>query len=223
MACKFHAAMTSFTYTSFFSRRRLALVAAGCLLAAVLPVQAERADRLKKMEVESDQPGKVDLINQLVVFNGNVVVSKGTMLIKAARIEVRESADGYQSAIAVGTPAQPASFRQKREGVNEFVEGEAERLEFDSKLDTIRFINKASVRRLRGTAVADEVTGALITYDGTAELFTVAGGSAAVTPANPTGRVRYVFTPKEGTPAAAEAASQAASSSPAQPASGARR
>jgi len=213
MACKFHAAMPPLTYTAPVvpTPRRLALLAAACVLGVALPAHAERADRLKKMEVESDQPGKVDLINQLVVFNGNVVVSKGTMLIKAARIEVRESPDGYQSAVAIGSASQPASFRQKREGVNEFVEGEAERLEYDSKLDTIRFINKASVRRLRGTAVADEVTGALITYDGSAELFTVAGGTAAVTPSNPTGRVRYVFTPKEDTPAAAEAASQAAS------------
>jgi len=211
MACKFHAAMPPLTYTLLTSSRRLAFLAAACALMAALPAQAERADRLKKMEVESDQPGKVDLINQLVVFNGNVVVSKGTMLIKAARIEVRESPDGYQSALAIGSAGQPASFRQKREGLNEFIEGEAERLEYDSKLDTIRFVSKASVRRLRGTAVADEVTGALITYDGTAELFTVAGGSAAVTPNNPTGRVRYVFTPKEGTPAAAEAASQPAS------------
>ena len=203
------------------SRRRatLATLAAVMLACAMAPVQAERADRLKKMEVESDQPGKVDLINQLVVFNGNVVVSRGTMLIKASRIEVRESPDGYQSAIAIGNATQPASFRQKREGLNEYIEGEAERLEYDSKFDTIRFINKASVRRLRGTTVADEVTGALITYDGTAELFTVAGGTAAVTPTNPTGRVRYVFTPKEGTPAAAEAASQPAS----QPSSGSKR
>ncbi|HEX3138906.1 MAG TPA: lipopolysaccharide transport periplasmic protein LptA, partial [Rhizobacter sp.] len=75
----------------------------------------------------------------------------------------------------------------------------------------IRFINRASVKRLRGTVVADEVTGALITYDNTAELFTVAGGPTAATPANPTGRVRAVLTPREGTPAAAEAASAAAS------------
>ncbi|HEY0817401.1 MAG TPA: lipopolysaccharide transport periplasmic protein LptA [Rhizobacter sp.] len=177
------------------------------LCSMVLPVQAEKADRYKKMEVESDQPGKVDLQNQIVVFNGNVVVSKGTMVIKAGRIEVRETPDGYHQATAVATPGQLATFRQKREGVDEYIEGEAERLEYDSKADTIRFINKASVRRLRGTTVADEVTGALITYDNTAELFTVAGGASAATPGNPTGRVRAVLSPRQDSPAAAEAAS----------------
>jgi lipopolysaccharide export system protein LptA len=203
MACKFHAAMKS-TYLT--SRTRQLCLCAFALWAAALPAQAEKADRLKKMEVESDQPGKVDLQNQIVVFNGNVVVTKGTMVIRANRIEVRESPEGYQYATAIGTASHLAGFRQKREGVNEFIEGEAERLEYDSKADTIRFTGKASVKRLRGTAVADEVTGALITYDNTAEVFTVSGGASAATPANPTGRVRAVLTPREGTPAAAEAA-----------------
>jgi lipopolysaccharide export system protein LptA len=175
------------------------------------PVLAERADRLKKMEVESDQPGKVDLQKQIVTFNGNVVVTKGTLMLRADRIEVRESADGYQVAIATGTPAQPARFRQKREGVDEYIEGEAERLEYESKADTLRLINQAHVRRLRGSEVADEVSGALIVYDNAAEVFTVSGGAKAATPANPTGRVRAVLAPRAGTPAAAEAASAAAS------------
>jgi len=162
------------------------------------------------MEVESDLPGKVDLQKQIVVFNGDVVVSKGTLLIRAARIEVRET-DGYQFATASGQGGKLATFRQKREGVNEFIEGEAERLEYDAKTDTVRFVNKAQVRRLRGTEVADEAHGALIVYDNTAEVFTVSGGAAAATPANPTGRVRVVLGPREGTAAAAEAASQAAS------------
>jgi lipopolysaccharide export system protein LptA len=198
--------------TELLSKLRFLLPAFALALGAVAtPVQAEKADRLKKMEVESDQPGKVDLQNQIVVFNGNVVVTKGTMSIRADRIEVRESPEGYQYATATGSSGQLARFRTKRDNVNEFIEGEAERLEYDSKADTIRFINRASVRRLRGTAVADEVTGAVITYDNTAELFTVSGGPSAATPANPTGRVRAVLTPREGTPAAAEAASAAAS------------
>ena len=208
MVCKFHAAMNS---PFFPSCPPLLPACVFALWAVATPVLAEKADRLQKMEVESDQPGKVDLQNQIVVFNGNVVVTKGTMVIRANRIEVRESPEGYQYATAIGSSNQLAGFRQKREGVNEYIEGRAERLEYDSKADTIRFVNKASVKRLRGTEVADEVTGALITYDNTAELFTVSGGTSAATPANPTGRVRAVLTPRQDTPAAAEAASAAAS------------
>lgn len=179
------------------------------VLALALPAAAERADRLKPLNVEADQPGKIDLQNQIVVFNGNVVVTKGTMVIRAARIEVRESPDGYHSAVATGTPDKPATFRQKRDGVDETIEGEGQRLEYDGKTETVRFVTRAAVRRLRGSVVADEISGSVVAYDSIAEVFSVSGGGEP-TPENPSGRVRAVLAPREGTEAAA-AASQAAS------------
>jgi len=171
--------------------RWLALAAA----LAGAPVQAERADRNKPMSIEADQPGSVDLQRQVVIFNGNVVISQGTMLLKADRVELRERPDGYREAKAIGNAERPASFRQKRDGVDEVVEGAAERIEFDAKTDTLRFVGHAAVRRLRAGVVADEITGSLITWDNTNELFNVTGGAA--TPSNPTGRVRAVFAPRE--------------------------
>ncbi len=192
----------------------LALVA---LLAFAAPAGAEKADRFKPLNVEADLPGKIDLLNQHVVFNGNVVVTKGTMTIRASRIEVRESPDGYHTAVAFGTPSQHATFRQKRDAPDEYIAGDAERLEYDGKSDVIRFVNNASVRRLRGSETSDEISGNLVTYDSGTEVFNVTGG-ATPTAANPGGRVRAVLTPKEGSAAAAEAAAgaSAAASAPAQ-------
>jgi lipopolysaccharide export system protein LptA len=199
----------------FFAVRLAALALALPLLAAAPLAQAEKADRFKPLNVEADLPGKIDLLNQFVVFNGNVVVSKGTMVIRAGRIEVRELPDGYHMAVAFGSPGQHATFRQKRDEPDEFIEGDAERLEYDGKSDVIRFVNNASVRRLRGSATSDEISGNLVTYDSTTEVFNVSGGATA-TPANPGGRVRATLTPKEGSAAAAEAASAAsAATSPA--------
>ena len=172
------------------------------------PTLAEKADRYKPLTVEADQPGKIDLLNQFVVFNGNVVVTKGTMVIHAARIEVRESPDGYHRAVALGSAGQHATFRQTRDVPNEFIAGDAERLEYDGKTEVVRLVDNASFRRLRGSAVADEIIGNLITYDSVADLLTVSGGQAA-TAANPGGRVRAVLTPKPNTSAAAEAAAAA--------------
>ena len=201
--------------------RRLgaALAAAAVLAGAGLPAaRAERADRFKPLNVEADLPGTIDLLHQQVVFNGNVVVTKGTMTIRANRIEVRELPDGYHTAVAYGTPSQHATFRQKRDVPDEYIAGDAERLEYDGKSDTIRFVNNASVRRLRGGEVADEISGNLVTYDSTSEVFSVTGG-ATPTPSNPSGRVRAVLTPREGSAAAAEAAraASAAASAPASP------
>ncbi len=188
---------------------RAAALTLAVLLAAG-PAIAEKGDRFKPLNVEADQPGKIDLLNQHVVFTGNVVVTKGTMTIRAGRIEVRETPDGYHSAVAIGAPGKPATFRQKRDGVDEWIEGEAERLEYDGKTDTIRFVTNAAVRRLRGSTVADEIAGNVVSYDSIGEVFSVSGGAAA-TPTNPGGRVRAVLTPREGSPAAAEAAAAAAS------------
>ena len=183
---------------------RFPCAAAVLTFGLALPAHAERGDRLKPLNVEADQSGRVDLQNQTVVFSGNVVVSKGTMVIRAARIEVRQTPAGYDTATAFGAPGRPATFRQKRDGVDEFIDGQPERLEYDGRADVIKFITNAAVRRLRGVAVADEITGNLVTYDATTEVFSVSGG-AATTAANPGGRVRAVLTPREGSAAALEA------------------
>ena len=225
MACKIHAAMrnsalsvsTACPAPPFRLRRAPATILA-LLIAAGVPVsRAEKADRFKPLNVEADLPGKIDLLHQFVVFNGNVVVTKGTMTIRAARIEVRELPDGYHTAVAFGTPAQHATFRQKRDVPDEYIAGDAERLEYDGKSDVIRFVNNATVRRLRGGDTADEISGNLVTYNSATEVFSVTGG-ATPTATNPGGRVRAVLTPKEGTAAAAEAAraASAAASGPPQ-------
>ena len=191
MVCKFCAAMPSSVAP--------ALLAALLLMAAGLPVQAEKADRSKPLTIEADQPSSLDLINQVVVFNGNVVLMQGTMAIRADRVEVRERPDGHRGAVALGSPGRPAAFRQKRDGLDETIEGQALRIEYDSRGDVVRFAGDAQVRRLRGGQPADEISGSLITYDNGNETFSVAGAAASAPgQAAPAagGRVRVVITPR---------------------------
>ena len=212
MSCKFHASMTQLHHSPI-----VPLLAALACAFAVAPAQAERADRSKPFNVVADQ-STADLAKQVMVLTGGVTITKGTMVIKADRVELREAPDGYRTAVAIGTAARPATFRQKRDNVDEYIDGRAERLEYDDRADLIRFVNNAIVRRLRGTAVGDEITGNLITYDNTNELFNVTGApnvaAAGSGKGSADGRVRAVLTPREGTAAAAEAAA-AASGAPA--------
>lgn len=179
-----------------------------CLAAAALavalvgwPAYAEKADRSKPMVIEADRPGTVDLQRQVVVFNGNVSISQGTMVMRAERVEMREMPNGYRAATALGSPGKPATWRQRRDGVDEVVEGSADRIEFDGRADTMRFLGNGAVRRLRAGAVADEITGGSIVWDNTAEVFRVEGGATSAT--NPSGRVRVILSPRaDGPPAA---------------------
>jgi lipopolysaccharide export system protein LptA len=172
--------------------------------------QAEKADRTKPMVVEADQPGTLDLQSQVVVFNGNVRITQGTLSLRAESVEVRESRDGQRSATAVGASGKPASYRQKRDDLDEWVEGSADRIEYDTRSDTLKLSGNASVRRLRGSTVADEISGGSIVWDNAAGVFTVSGG--AVTPANPGGRIRAVLAPRS-----APAASGAGETTPLKP------
>jgi lipopolysaccharide export system protein LptA len=176
---------------------------------AAMPVAAERADRGKPLEIEADRNLDVNLGSEVAVLTGNVLIRKGTLQIRADRVEVRTSQDGFRTAIAFGS-GRPATFRQKRDAPNEFIDGQADRLEYEERGDVVRFVNNAVVRRLRGTTVGDEVTGSLITYDGTRETFKASNAPAGSSPATAdSGRVRVTLMPREGSEAAADAARHA--------------
>ena len=182
----------------FLTALALALGAVG------LPLRAETADRGKPMTLESDQPCTVNLLKQTSVCSGNVVISQGTLLIRAERLELRETPEGYQVVLATGSSAKPATYRQKRDGVNETVEGLAQRIAYDSRAGTLRFEGTAQVRRLLGPVLADEIEGAVIVWDSVAETFNVSGGAANA--GNPAGRVRAVIAPRQPAASAPAAA-----------------
>jgi lipopolysaccharide export system protein LptA len=183
----------------------------GLALAAALPApaRAEKADRDKPMTVEADRDGTIDTRLGVTVFSGNAVISQGTMIIRAERVEVRDPPTGPRTAVATGTPGRPASFRQKREGVDEHVEAQAERIEYDGAADTLRFSGNAVLRRLRAGSVVDEAQGALIVWDNRSESLSMRGGT--VTPVNPGGRVRVTLGPAKPASAPTSSASPPAS------------
>lgn len=180
-----------------FSRRpRRPLASRAGLLALALlaaPALAAKSDRDKPINIVSERGGIVDVVKQRTEFNGDVVLSKGTMVLRAERLDVRETADGYYMAYASGAAGKPVTFRQARDVPGEFIEGSAEQLEYDSRADTVRFIGNAVVRRMRGAAVSDEVNGAVINYDNRSEVFSVEGGQNSP---HPTGKVRVVMMPR---------------------------
>jgi lipopolysaccharide export system protein LptA len=175
---------------------------------AAFPVAAEKADRDKPMNAESDAL-RYDDLKQTSVFTGNVVITKGTIIIRGARVDVHQDAEGYQTAIVIASPDKLAFYRKKRDLVDEYIEGEGERIEYDSRADTVKFIKRAVLRRYVGAALADETTGDLIVYDNPTDVFTVDAGRQNRTAANPSGRVRALLAPRNKmlTPAPDTAAS----------------
>lgn len=172
---------------------RLTLTALALLAAGWAPWSlAAKADRDKPVIVDYDRGG-LDLVKQRTELGGNVVLSKGSMVMRAEHMDVRETSDGYYQAYASGTAAKQVTFRQARDVPGEFIEGSADQVEYDTRSDTMRFIGNAVMRRVRGTSVADEVTGAVINYDNRSEVFSIEGGQSSPHPA---GRGRVVLMPR---------------------------
>lgn len=147
--------------------------------------QAERADRGKPVHLEADQV-LIDEARQFSRFEGRVQLTQGTLQIQADSIEVREDAEGHQHLTAIG---RPAKFRQRYEGTNEYAEGYGNRIEYDTRTETVDFYEQARVKR-----GLDEVQGAHITYSTRTEVFEARGGSTATESGS--GRVRAVLQPK---------------------------
>ena len=175
-----------------------------CVLLAPL-AQAEKADRNKPMNVEADTL-RYDDVKQVSIFTGNVVLTKGSIVIRAARIDVRQDSDGYQFGTITGAPDKLAFFRQKREALDEFIEGESELIEYDGRADVVKFVRKALLRRLRGATLADEIAGGLIVYENLTDTFSVDGNAVKGAAPIPGQRVRAVLTPKPEGAATAPAA-----------------
>lgn len=159
------------------------------------PVHAEKADRDKPTNLEADSV-HVDDQTQTQTFEGNVQLSKGTLVIRADRIVVTQDADGFQRGVATSTGGPLPHFRQKREGLDEYIEGEAERIEHDSKNEKTEFHSRAWVR-----SGLDEVHGQFISYDGKTENYVVTNGPNGTRAQPGSGdRVRAVIQPRDKKP-----------------------
>jgi lipopolysaccharide export system protein LptA len=173
----------------------LTLIATLCAALFSTQAGAEKADKNKPLNAEADAL-RYDDLKQTSVFTGNVVITKGSIILRGATVNVRQDNEGFQYGTLTETGGKRAFFRQKREGLNEWIEGEAETIYYDGKADSVTFTKNAVLRRFKGAALNDETTGSQITYDNVTDVFNVVGGPANASATNPTGRIRIMMTPQ---------------------------
>ena len=174
------------------------LLSALALMVYASSCMAERADREKPIQLDADQV-TINDTKKISTFTGGVKLTQGTLQLLGDKVVVTENKDGFTLATVYG---RVASFRQKREGLNEYVEGSGERIVYDTRTETVDFYNQARVKR-----DLDDVRGEHISYSVKTEIFQVSGSSdnSANTPPK---RVRAVLQSKikKSTPALPDAA-----------------
>lgn len=167
-------------------------------LAVAAGAHAEKADADKPTNVEADQMAYDD-VKQINTFSGNVVLTRGTLMMKGAKLIVTQDPAGYQYATLVAPSGGLATFRQKRDGGPDlWIEGQAERIEYDGKSEVVKLFSNARIRRLQGNKPTDEVEGEFIAYDSRAEFFSV-NNTASGQSKPGGGRIKAVIQPRTET------------------------
>ena len=151
------------------SRWSLVLLLLASLVVGVGSVQAEKADREKPTTIDADRLSHDDQ-KQITTFTGNVVLTKGTLILRGDRMELWQDSAGNTFGMMIGKPAR---FRQKRDGVNEFMEGESGRLDYNGKDEIVTLSQNAVLRRLEGDLLKDQVAGDALTYNNITEQYQV--------------------------------------------------
>ena len=159
---------------------------------------AAKGDSEQPMQVEADKL-RYEEKDRVSHFTGRVVITKGSIVIRADQVRVRDNDKGEQVGVATGSPQQQAFFKQVRQAedavdaaTDEVIEGQADRIEYRSATDQMILTGKATLRRIRAGAPSDEAKGPLIVYDGKTSTFqvqSVKGGAQD--------RVRATLTPRD--------------------------
>ena len=131
--------------------------------------QAAKADRDAPTKIDADRLDHDDQ-KLVTVFSGNVSLTKGSLVLRGDRLELRQQPDGTSQGVLTGRPAR---FRQKREGVDEWMVGESLRIDYDSKTEIAILSEQAMMRRLAGESVMDQVSGDRVVYNNVTEVYGV--------------------------------------------------
>ncbi|HSQ79908.1 MAG TPA: lipopolysaccharide transport periplasmic protein LptA [Casimicrobiaceae bacterium] len=172
--------------------RTLAWLALAAVAALPLAANAEKADRDKPISFSAEQPAQVDFQKREGTLRGNVVITQGTLTIHADRIDFKQNPDNSLSATAWGNPV---SFRQKKDGADEYFEGYAQRVVYDGQTQTLELFDRALLKQ-----GSDEIRSNYVSYNAATGVFKAEGRPDQPGVEGPGSRVRGVFQPRSDSP-----------------------
>ena len=184
------------------------ILAFAALSLASLAATAERADSLKQAQVDFDK-GFLDEVTQTRTLTGNVVLTRGTLLIKSDKAVMKESPEGYMILVLTAAAGQardlPPEARRRSRTCG--TEGQAQRIEYDERTDLVKlFSQRRGPASSRAPGVTQrEWTGAFISYDNRSEQCRSCRNDASGDNKPGGGRSTIIIAPRRTAPAAAPA------------------
>lgn len=153
---------------------------------------ALQSDKDKPTTIDADKMTYSEQRN-VNVFSGNVLLTRGSLVIRGEKLTLTQAENGTQFATVEG---QPASFSQQRDSQTDevlLIKGKANKIEFDGGKNIVKLNGAATLQKTSNDQITEEITGKTITYEQNSEFLTVdsAGKDANGKPA----RVQAVIKP----------------------------
>ncbi|WP_237057782.1 lipopolysaccharide transport periplasmic protein LptA [Microbulbifer sediminum] len=153
-----------------------ALILLPGLYATALPSDRQQPVKVNAQKLEANR-GK-----NLSVYSGNVVITQGSLQIRADRVEVHGNPEGeIRRVIATGSPAH---FQQQMQQTQNLIKARARRIEFKVNSDELQLTGDAYVDRDGNTLAAEQID-----YDLNSEKMQAQGQSGD-------GRVEMIWKPE---------------------------
>jgi lipopolysaccharide export system protein LptA len=171
---------------------------------AAMTASAEKADAGKRAVIDYDTL-LVDEVTQITTLTGNVIVTKGSLVLRAEKAVLKQSPEEDLYVTLTTSAGKTASFRQKRDGGPDlWVEGEAQRIEYDERSAVVKLFGGARIRQLEADNMTDEIKSEYITYDSLREVFAARNDASGASKPG-AGRGQLIIAPRKPRPAPAAA------------------
>lgn len=171
------------------------LLLAATLALASLPAMALPSDWQQEMVIQSNS-AELDRKTGMVVYEGDVVLSQGTLRIESSRLVLMFNGKHLQQAIAEGTPAR---YQQKVSVDKPVTSATAERIDYYAGNREIAFTGNAELQQDN-----NRFSGEQIRYNINTETVTARGDESTPAAGTAKQRIRVVIQPDEATTAPGE-------------------
>jgi lipopolysaccharide export system protein LptA len=129
---------------------------------------AKNGDETKPVQIDANQ-ATLDQKAMVTVFTGNVVITRGTLVIHANQGVASQNPQGERTINLYGTPVY---FSQMMDD-NEKVEGQANQFEYNTKTNLAVLTGRARIRKVNNMVIGDKIT-----YNTKTQIYSVSANNA---------------------------------------------
>lgn len=159
------------------------LVLSICLLALSCPTIALKGDEGKPIQIDADH-GTVNQKAMTSEFSGNVVITRGSLVVHANKADASQDAQGDKLLTLYGSPV---TFMQVADD-GEKIEGQANQFSYNTKSNMAILTGRARVKKGKNIVIGDTLT-----YNTQTQVYSATSGMANGVNKKSSGRITVIL------------------------------